>query len=78
MNIHVAKKLPPRWSNQDSCPYDTLQLLRKCRRKLRTATASGDMQTGRIVLMTLKSINMLSSKPQHCRECCWTLHGHNG
>ena len=28
--------------------------------------------------MILKTINMLSSKPQRCGKCCWTLHGHSG
>lgn len=74
----MAEKLPPKWSKQDSCPYYATQLLRKRRRKLRTAIAVGAMQTGKILLLILKSINILSSKPQQFGKCFRTLHDHSG
>lgn len=67
----MAEKLPVEWNKQDSCPYCTIQLLRKCRRKLKTDTAVGVMQTGKILLMILKSINILSSKPQPLENAVW-------
>lgn len=66
----MAEKLPLEWNKQDSCPYCTILLLRKCRRKLKMDTAVGVMQTGKILLMVLKSTNILSSKPQPFGKCC--------
>lgn len=66
----MAKKLPLEWNKQDSCPYCTIQLLRNWRRKLKSDTAVGVMQSGKILLMILKSINILSSKPQSFGKCC--------
>lgn len=65
-------KLPLEWNKQDSCPYCTIQSLRKCRRKLKTDKAVGVMQIGKILFMILKSINILSSKPQPFGKCCKT------
>lgn len=66
----MAEELPLGWNKQDSCPYRTIQLLRKCRRELKADTAVGVMQTEKILLMILKSINILNSEPQPFGKCC--------